>query len=251
VNVATVDVADDVGLNPTVTPVGWPVAANVTLPAKGLTSVTVIVSVPLAPGATVRVLAEEASVKPPVGEVTVTGMLIETGVSVPEFPVTVTVEVPIAAAVLAFSVSTVEVAEETGLKEPVIPVDRPDEENVTLPVNGLMSVTVMVTLQLPPWIMVHAVVGGFSLKPPPGEVTVSVIVVVTAASVPEVPVIVIGYIPATVVEATVNVATLEVVEDAGLNPTVTPVGWPDAPNVTLPANGLTSVTVIVSVPLEP
>jgi acyl-homoserine lactone acylase PvdQ len=62
------------------------------------------------------------------------------------------------------------------------------------------------------------------VKVPVKEVTVSVMVVVTGVSVPEVPVIVIGYVPATVVEATVNVATLEVVEDVGLNATDTPVG---------------------------
>jgi hypothetical protein len=154
-------------------------------------SVTVMVSVPLAPGATVRAVAEGLSVKPPVGEVTVTATLMETGVSVPEVPVTVTAEVPSAAAVLEIKVSTVEVAEDTGLNEPVIPVGRPDAENATTPVNGLMSVTVMVTLQLPPWTMVQAVVGGFSLKPPVGEVTVSVKVVTTGVRVPEVPVTVI------------------------------------------------------------
>ena len=82
-------------------------------------------------------------------------------------------------------------------------------------------------------------------------VTVSVMVVVTGVSVPEVPVMVIGYVPATVEEATVNVTTLEVVEDVGLNAAVTPVGWPVAANATLPVKGLTSVTVIVSVPLAP
>jgi len=51
--------------------------------------------------------------------------------------------------------------------------------------------------------------------------------------------------------ATVKVATLEVVEDAGLNATVTPVGIPEAAKVTLPVNGLTSVTVMVSVPVAP
>lgn len=75
--------------------------------------------------------------------------------------------------------------------------------------------------------------------------------VVTGVSVPEVPVMVIGYVPATVDEATANVATLEVVEDVGLNETVTPAGWPVAVNDTLPVKGLTSVTVIVSVPLAP
>jgi hypothetical protein len=75
--------------------------------------------------------------------------------------------------------------------------------------------------------------------------------VVTGVSVPEVPVTVIGYVPATVEEATVNVTTLEVVEDVGLNAAVTPVGMPDAANDTLPVKGLTSATVIVSVPLAP
>ena len=48
-----------------------------------------------------------------------------------------------------------------------------------------------------------------------------------------------------------NVTTLEVVEDVGLNEAVTPLGKPDAANDTLPVKGLTSVTVMVSVPLLP
>jgi hypothetical protein len=47
------------------------------------------------------------------------------------------------------------------------------------------------------------------------------------------------------------VSTLAAVEDAGLNEAVTPLGWPDAVNETLPVNGLMSVTVIVSVLLAP
>lgn len=45
--------------------------------------------------------------------------------------------------------------------------------------------------------------------------------------------------------------TLEVVDEAGLKEAVTPVGAPDAAKVTLPENGLASVTVMVSVPLAP
>jgi hypothetical protein len=78
--------------------------------------------------------------------------------------------------------------------------------------------------------------------------TVSEIVVV-AVSEPEVPVIVTVEFPAAAELLTVSVSTLEVVEDAGLNEAVTPLGSPDAANVKLPLNGLTSVTVIVSVPL--
>jgi hypothetical protein len=76
-------------------------------------------------------------------------------------------------------------------------------------------------------------------------------VVITGVSVPEVPMIVIGYVPGAVVEATANVTTLDVADDVGLNAAVTPVGMPVAANVTLPVKGLTSVTVIVSVPLAP
>jgi hypothetical protein len=74
---------------------------------------------------------------------------------------------------------------------------------------------------------------------------------VVALNVPEVPVMVIGYVPATVDAAAARVTTIEVVEEAGLKVAVTPVGRPEAANVTLPANGLTSVTVMVSVPLAP
>jgi len=49
----------------------------------------------------------------------------------------------------------------------------------------------------------------------------------------------------------VNVSTLELVDEAGLNAAVTPVGIPDATNDTLPVNVPVSFTVIVSVPLDP
>ena len=83
----TLEVADEAGLNEAVTPVGAPDAAKVTLPENGLTSVTVIVSVPLAPGATDNVDAEGFSVKLPVlVTVSVTEVL---AVNVPEVPVMV------------------------------------------------------------------------------------------------------------------------------------------------------------------
>jgi hypothetical protein len=64
--VATLELVDEAGLNAAVTPVGMPEAANATLPVKGLTSVTVMVSVPLPPWAIDRVDAEGASLKLPV-----------------------------------------------------------------------------------------------------------------------------------------------------------------------------------------
>ena len=66
---------------------GRPDAAKVTLPANGLTSVTEIVSVALAPGATVRLAGEAESVKLP-RPVTVSAIEV-VALSVPEVPVTV------------------------------------------------------------------------------------------------------------------------------------------------------------------
>lgn len=81
-------------------------------------------------------------------------------------------------------------------------------------------------------------------------VTVSEMEVV-AVSVPEVPVMVIGYVPATVVAATVKVRTLVVAVGLVAKAAVTPVGNPEAARVTLPVNPFRSVTVMVSVPLAP
>lgn len=66
-NVSTLEVADDVGLNEAVTPVGMPEAANDTLPVNVPVSFTVMVSVPLAPRAIDNPVAEGVSVKPEIG----------------------------------------------------------------------------------------------------------------------------------------------------------------------------------------
>jgi hypothetical protein len=81
-------------------------------------------------------------------------------------------------------------------------------------------------------------------------VTVSAMVVV-ALRLPEVPVMVTVEVPAVAVELAVRVSTLLPVVGLVPNTAPTPLGSPDAARVTLPSNGLTSVTVIVSVPLAP
>jgi hypothetical protein len=80
------------------------------------------------------------------------------------------------------------------------------------------------------------------------EVTVNEIAAV-AVCVPDVPVMVIGYIPGTVEALTAKVSTLDVAVGLALKATVTPVGIPVAARVTLPAPD--SATVTVSVPLVP
>jgi hypothetical protein len=74
--------------------------------------------------------------------------------------------------------------------------------------------------------------------------------VVVAVGTPEaVPVMVIVYVPVVAALVAANVSTL--VEVVGLVPYVTdtPLGRPVAASVTLPLNGLTSVTVMLSLPL--
>jgi hypothetical protein len=164
-------------------------------------------------------------------------------VRVPDVPVIVTVEVPAAAVLPAVRVTTLEVVEDAGLNEAVTPLGSPDTAKDTLPVKGLMSVTVIVSVPLAPEAIDSVGAEGFSVKPPVMEVTVRVMVVVTV-NVPDFPVIVTVEVPATAVLLAVSVRT-------GLNAAVTPAGRPVAVNVTLPANGLTSVTAIVSVPLAP
>jgi len=245
--ITLVDVAGLVA-NAAVTPVGNPDAARVTLPVNPFSSVTAMVLVPVLPGATVTVEGDAASVK--LGfPVTVSVMEVVTGVSVPEVPVMVIGYAPATVVEATVKVTTLDVVEDAGLNAAVTPVGSPDAAKVTLPVNGLMSVTVMVSVPLAPGATERVAADGFSVKLP-APVTVSEMEVV-ALNVPEVPVIVIGYVPATVDAATANVATLEVVDEAGLNAAVTPVGMPDAAKVTLPANGLTSVTEMASVPLAP
>lgn len=88
------------------------------------------------------------------------------------------------------------------------------------------------------------------MKLPAPETTFSVKVVV-AVVLPEVPVTVMVKAPVVAVLPAASVRTLEVVEDAGLNEAVTPLGMPDAVNDTLPVNPPMSVTLMVSVPLLP
>lgn len=75
--------------------------------------------------------------------------------------------------------------------------------------------------------------------------------VVDPLNVPEAPVIVTVDVPAIAVALAVNVTMLEPVVGFVPNAALTPAGSPEAARVTLPANGLTSVTDIVSIALAP
>jgi hypothetical protein len=63
-------------------------------------------------------------------------------------------------------VTTLELVDAVGLNEAVMPLGIPEAVNATLPVNGLTSVTVMVSVALLPWAIVKVDAEGVSLKPP-------------------------------------------------------------------------------------
>jgi hypothetical protein len=88
-------------------------------------------------------------------------------------------------------VSTLELVDEAGLNVAVTPAGRPDAAKVTLPANGLTSVTETVSVTLAPRATVR-LVGAAERVKLPIPVTVSAMEVVTGVSVPEVPVTVIG-----------------------------------------------------------
>jgi len=74
---------------------------------------------------------------------------------------------------------------------------------------------------------------------------------VVAVVLPDVPVIVTVAVPVVAVLLAVRVSTLVLVVGFVPNDAVTPLGRPEAANVTLPVNPPTSVTVMVSVALLP
>lgn len=161
------------------------------------------------------------------------------------------VAVPTVAELLAMSDSTLELVVGLVPHEAVTPEGIPDAVRVTAPVKPPTSVTLMVSV--PPafrLIVNEAAVGAIVKLPAGAAVTVSAMVVVEV-NVPEVQVMVMVDVPAVAVLLAVRVSTLVVVIGLVPRTAVTPTGVPDTVQVTLPVNGLTSVTVRVSVPLAP
>src|ERR1019366_8747131 len=101
--------------------------------------------------------------------------MVVVAVRVPEVPVMVTVAAPAVAVLLAVSVSTLELVDEAGLNEAVTPLGSPVAVNDTLPVNGLTSVTVMVSVLLAPCAIDRVAAEGLSVKLPVGAVLPQVV----------------------------------------------------------------------------
>ena len=133
----------------------------------------------------------------------------------------------------------------------VTPLGRPDAARATLPVKQPTSVGLMVTVPLLPSAIDRRVNDDASEKAADdGRATVREMVVVADRE-PETPLIVMADVPIGVAQPAVKVSTLLPVVGLVPKTAVTPLGSPDAARATLPLNGLTLVTVMVSVPAPP
>ena len=134
---------------PAVTPLGRPDAARVTLPVNPLVGLTVIVLVPFAACAMLKVLGEADSVK--FGAAVTVRAMVVVSVKAPEVPVIVTVVgPPVVAKALAVSVSRLVPVVGLVAKPAVTPLGRPEAARVTLPEKPPTSVTVIVLVLLLP-----------------------------------------------------------------------------------------------------
>jgi hypothetical protein len=175
----------------------------------------------------------------------------------PEVPVIVIVAVPTAADEDAVRVR-VEVAVPfaggvTGFVEnaAVTPLGNPLALSVVAELKPPVLVTVIVLVPLVPCVTVTEEGDALTLKfGEDAAFTVSETVVV-AVRLPDVPVMVTVAVPVVAVLLAVRVSVLVDVVGFVPNAAVTPLGKPDAANVTLPENPPRSVTVIVLVPLPP
>jgi hypothetical protein len=136
-----------------VTPVGRPVALSVVAELNPPVLVMVIVLVPLAPWVTVTEVGEAAMLKFGVAVALTVRASVVVAVRLPEVPVMVTVDVPVVAVLLAVSVSTLVPVVGFVPNAAVTPLGRPDAASVTLPANPPASVTVIVLVPLPPWVI--------------------------------------------------------------------------------------------------
>ena len=75
-------------------------------------------------------------------------------VKLPDVPVIVTATIPVAAELLAVSVSVLEIEVELGLNDALTPLGRPDADKLTLPLKPFWGEIVIVLMPLDPCLTV-------------------------------------------------------------------------------------------------
>ena len=135
------------GLKDTVTPLGWPDAARLTLPLKPFCGPTVRVLTLLFPCTRLRLLGDAERLK--FGTV-ITRPIEAVWLKLPEVPVTVTVAVPAVAEGPAANVRVLVPVVLAGLNDAVTPFGRPDTVKLTVPLKPFCGPTVRVLTPLLP-----------------------------------------------------------------------------------------------------
>jgi len=136
-----------------VTPLGRPEAAKAIVPENPFCGVTVIVPVPVAPCVIVRLLGEAERAKLGTAAAFTVRLNVAVCVRLPEVPVIVMGKVPVAAVLLAVSVSAAVPVMLDGLD--VTPLGKPESERPMLPVKPFEGVTVTVLVPLAPAVIIE------------------------------------------------------------------------------------------------
>jgi hypothetical protein len=142
---------------------------------------------------------------------------------------------------------------EAGLKPTVTPAGSPLADRLTAALNPFNTVVVTVAVFEPPCAALTDVGKADMVK---SGVTETVrFTMVVCVTFPPIPVMVTGYVPGATDDATVKVAVELPLPgaaiEAGLKPTVTPVGAPLADNAIAELNPFSPAVVIVEVPVDP
>jgi hypothetical protein len=212
VSVSVLLLVAEAGLNDAVTPLGRPDAARLTLPAKPFNLPIVTVLEPLNPCASVRLAGDAVRLKS-AGGVTVKES-VAVWLRLPDVPVIVTVAVPVAALLLAESVSVLLVVVVAGLNEAVTPAGKPDAVRPTLPVKPFNAATDTVLVPLLPCVIV-TLPGAVDREKFGAAFTVRATVAVWLR-LPDVPVIVTLAVPVVALLLAVRVNVLLLVAELGL-----------------------------------
>ena len=159
------------------------------------------------------------------------------------------VKPPVAAVLLAASVSVLVPEVLAGLRLAVTPLGMPEAVKLTLPVKPFCGVTVMMLDPLE--LCVKLMLAGVADSKKSGAAFTVRLMVVEFVKLPDVPVIVTMDVPVAAVFPAVSVSVLVPVVLLGLNEAVTPLGNPDAVRLTVPEKPPNVETVTVLLPLAP
>lgn len=158
VKVSVLEPVAGFGLKEAPTPPVRPEADSLTLGLKPLDGVMVMVLLPFAPCVIVKLLGEAESEKSGgeggAVEFTVRPMVVVCVKLPAAVPVTVTVAVPVVAALLADSVRMLDPVVGLALNEAVTPLGKPEADSETLLWKPFSGVMVIVLWPLAPWVIV-------------------------------------------------------------------------------------------------